>query len=305
MYSDKGDSPALNTMGGGNRQPFVKLTKVGELKITAKKRVYDTPKEINQFLKDNKKGMTISQIAEAIKLPKTQIEHYFRTDKSRAMPNPEIWMKLKGLLKFDDTYDEEVTSIYEKEVEFESSRRVYSSDGIAKTLDSSDSGIYQIAAERGRYNEDGEIEQQLEIREDGVSNTLTGVEKDNRVVVHNLHPRTGDPEKGGTGHLTKDDGTAYCHDAHNSQAVEVIEDFYPDRIRTFQESPTLRSDRSGLKVSNNTQIRRLTPTECERLQGFPDGWTEGQSDTQRYKQLGNAVSVPVVKAVGERLIDQL
>ena len=48
-------------------------------------------------------------------------------------------------------------------------------------------------------------------------------------------------------------------------------------------------------------IRRLTPIECERLQGFPDGWTEGQSDTQRYKQLGNAVTVPVVKAIMERL----
>ena len=48
-------------------------------------------------------------------------------------------------------------------------------------------------------------------------------------------------------------------------------------------------------------IRRLTPTETERLQGFPDGWTEGQSDTQRYKQMGNAVSVPVVKAVMEKL----
>ena len=55
----------------------------------------------------------------------------------------------------------------------------------------------------------------------------------------------------------------------------------------------------------NKNIRRLTPTECERLQGFPDGWTEGQSDTQRYKQLGNAVSVPVVKAVGERLIKHI
>ena len=48
-------------------------------------------------------------------------------------------------------------------------------------------------------------------------------------------------------------------------------------------------------------IRRLTPTECERLQGFPDGWTEGQSDTQRYKQMGNAVSIPVVKAIMEKL----
>ena len=53
-------------------------------------------------------------------------------------------------------------------------------------------------------------------------------------------------------------------------------------------------------VQNKT-IRRLTPKECERLQGFPDGWTDGQSDTQRYKQLGNAVSVPVVKVIGEKI----
>lgn len=55
------------------------------------------------------------------------------------------------------------------------------------------------------------------------------------------------------------------------------------------------------------QIRRLTPKECERLQGFPDDWTsegtEGNiSDTQRYKMAGNAVSVPVIKAIVEKLI---
>ena len=47
----------------------------------------------------------------------------------------------------------------------------------------------------------------------------------------------------------------------------------------------------------NSKIRRLTPTECERLQGFPDGWTEGLSDTQRYKCLGNAVTTNVVSEV--------
>jgi site-specific DNA-cytosine methylase len=45
------------------------------------------------------------------------------------------------------------------------------------------------------------------------------------------------------------------------------------------------------------KIRRLTPTECERLQGFPDGWTEGISDTQRYKCLGNAFNKEVVKHI--------
>ena len=47
----------------------------------------------------------------------------------------------------------------------------------------------------------------------------------------------------------------------------------------------------------NSKIRRLTPVECERLQGFPDGWTEGLSDTQRYKCLGNAVTTNVVSEV--------
>jgi len=56
----------------------------------------------------------------------------------------------------------------------------------------------------------------------------------------------------------------------------------------------------------DNKIRRLTPIECERLQGFPDNWTqygtEGLiSDSQRYKMAGNAVSVDVVKAVGERI----
>jgi DNA (cytosine-5)-methyltransferase 1 len=49
------------------------------------------------------------------------------------------------------------------------------------------------------------------------------------------------------------------------------------------------------------KIRRLTPTECERLQGFPDGWTASVSDTQRYKCLGNAVTTNVVEAVIRKL----
>jgi len=51
-------------------------------------------------------------------------------------------------------------------------------------------------------------------------------------------------------------------------------------------------------------VRRLTPIECERLQGFPDNWTEGQADSHRYKQMGNAVAVPVVEWVMARLVEQ-
>lgn len=48
-------------------------------------------------------------------------------------------------------------------------------------------------------------------------------------------------------------------------------------------------------------VRRLTPTECERLQGFPDGWTAMHADTVRYRQLGNAVAVPVAKWIGTNI----
>jgi len=54
-------------------------------------------------------------------------------------------------------------------------------------------------------------------------------------------------------------------------------------------------------VSVGQTVRRLTPTECCRLQGFPDDWNDWLSDAQRYKQMGNAVTVPVAKWIGERM----
>jgi site-specific DNA-cytosine methylase len=72
---------------------------------------------------------------------------------------------------------------------------------------------------------------------------------------------------------------------------------------TFEDmSPTLKASQQPPSVTG-TSVRRLTPLECERLQGFPDGWTEGQSDTQRYKQMGNAVAVPVVEWIIQGICD--
>lgn len=68
----------------------------------------------------------------------------------------------------------------------------------------------------------------------------------------------------------------------------------------FNEKPMLQSSQVPA-----VGVRRLTPTECERLQGFPDGWTGGQSDSTRYRQLGNAVAVPVVKWIARRIMEVL
>ena len=76
---------------------------------------------------------------------------------------------------------------------------------------------------------------------------------------------------------------------------------------------TLRSNAPPAMASRNA-VRRLTPTECERLQGFPDGYTNvpyrgkpEAPDTQRYKAIGNSMAVPVMRWIGERiqLVDSL
>ncbi len=71
-----------------------------------------------------------------------------------------------------------------------------------------------------------------------------------------------------------------------------------------ENSPTLRSGGNGMAVATNQVVRRLTPIECERLQGFPDNWTDGQADSNRYKQMGNAVAVPVVSWIVKAMVSE-
>jgi len=71
----------------------------------------------------------------------------------------------------------------------------------------------------------------------------------------------------------------------------------------FYKGANAESAAGGHLQTNGSQVRRLTPLECERLQGFPDDWTAGQSDSQRYKQMGNAVAVPVVEWIIQNICD--
>ncbi len=74
-------------------------------------------------------------------------------------------------------------------------------------------------------------------------------------------------------------------------------------VQALQPSP--QSHHAQLFLAEPSAVRRLTPTECERLQGFPDGWTDGQADSNRYKQMGNAVAVPVVEWIISRMVAQI
>jgi DNA (cytosine-5)-methyltransferase 1 len=76
-----------------------------------------------------------------------------------------------------------------------------------------------------------------------------------------------------------------------------------DKINTLQAR--MGTGGNNMPMISTTQVRRLMPLECERLQGFPDGWTEGQADTHRYKQMGNAVAVPVVEWIIQGICDTI
>lgn len=132
---------------------------------------------------------------------------------------------------------------------------------------------------RGRHIVDGKrqdhkmktaglTEQRLEVRNDGKTNTLTTVQKDNVVVIKNAEIKCG-----GQG----------------------------NRIYSINgKSPTLSAQSGGTAGAGSHLIgelikyRKLTPTECERLQTFPDNWTDCISNTQRYKSLGNAWTVDII-----------
>ena len=84
--------------------------------------------------------------------------------------------------------------------------------------------------------------------------------------------------------------------ANNFSATEI------EQARALQAlQPSVQSHHAQTFIAEPLQVRRLTPMECERLQGFPDGWTETQSDSQRYRQMGNAVTVNVIESIGRCL----
>ena len=87
----------------------------------------------------------------------------------------------------------------------------------------------------------------------------------------------------------------------------------PNRIKKRQNGRRFKADGDPAftittqdlhGVCTYGRIRTLMPIECERLQGFPDNHTEGQSDSRRYMQLGDAVCVPVVKHILEIIMDK-
>ena len=108
----------------------------------------------------------------------------------------------------------------------------------------------------------------------------------------------------------KNDGQSYSLGITQSSGLDRHAVYSRQRVDDFRHND-VASTQSARQYKDATDlicqqaeacahlIRRLTPLECERLQGFPDGWTDipGASDSARYKALGNSVAIPCVDFV--------
>lgn len=179
-----------------------------------------------------------------------------------------------------------------------SNDRIYGADGVAPTLNTMQGGRRQplIATHYGFKDKPMELHE--------ISPTLKAQSHGHEPMViesPTILQRARGKNKGGEHKIAPTLSAKSYQD--NNHVVERTPLRFLDRNQKNTDgkySFTVdTTNTGGVKVDG--RIRRLTPMECERLQGFPDGWTEGVSDTQRYKQMGNAVTVNVIEAIAERL----
>ena len=201
-------------------------------------------------------------------------------------------------------------------------KRVYSPEGKSPTINAHSGGntepkVVTGDAMRARSkNKDGKHvewkettpQQMLELRKDEKSNSISTVSKDSLVVQSYREVRTDEAKKARKEARQK---TGKDHTPFRSKKLEPRDDGKVGTVTPSlnkdheisvirEKSKTVRSggrgsyDRHEWDSVDEMHWRKLTPLECERLQTVPDGYTEGVSNTQRYRMLGNGWTVDVI-----------
>ena len=185
-------------------------------------------------------------------------------------------------------------------------------ENMTGTLRASEKGhqplVYENHGIEARVRESGEISPTVTARygTGGGNTPLVQEDSDVYCIVGNIIDRQ--PENGGNGCGYQQDlaYTLTALDRHAVYARQRVDEFKNDNIASTQSARQAK-DATDLVVESDRQyaqlIRRLTPLECERLQGFPDGWTNipGASDSARYRALGNSVAIPCVEFIMKSL----
>ena len=233
---------------------------------------------LQKTLKEHKK-LSNQQIADELQVPKTMVEHWFRTDTYFSIPDKDIWAKLKELLEIKtNEFDESIITFEEREGTFEKSNRVYDEDGIAPTLTTM-SENERILVRGGDFDFDGNFRE----RENGKSGTLRARAREDEscsqlVKIEEINRNNREVIQ-----------------LNNSKESGGKQPYQHNRVYSDNGlSPCLDLDSNRKSVYTNSRIRRLTPKECMRLQTISDSYKMPVSDSQKYKMIGNGWTISVI-----------
>ena len=186
------------------------------------------------------------------------------------------------------------------------------SENVSGTLRAQEHGhqplVYENHGIDSRYTGPHKVAPTMSARYGTGGNNVPLVEQDSDAICIAGNIVDRQPQNGGNGLGCQDD-LAYTLTATDRHAV-----FSRQRVDAFRQN-NVASTQSARQYKDATDlicqqaevyaylIRRLTPLECERLQGFPDGWTDipDASDSARYKALGNSVAIPCVEFIISRI----
>ena len=191
-------------------------------------------------------------------------------------------------------------------------QRMDVSENMTGTLRANEKGhqplVYENHGVDARIRESGEVSPTVTARYGTGGGNTPLVQEPSEVycIVGNIIDRQ--PENGGNG-CGYQENLAYTIttvDRHAVYARQHVDEFKNDDIASTQSARQAK-DATDLIVEPDRQyaqlIRRLTPWECELLQGFPPGWTDvpSASDSARYRALGNSVAIPCVEFIMKSL----
>ena len=186
------------------------------------------------------------------------------------------------------------------------------SENISGTLRAQEHGhqplVYENHGIDSRYTGPHKVAPTMSARYGTGGNNMPLVEQEADAICIAGNTVDRQPQNGGNGLGCQDDlaYTLTATDRHAVYSRQRVDDFRHNDVASTQSARQYK-DATDLICQQAEAcahlIRRLTPLECERLQGFPDGWTDlpGASDSARYKALGNSVAIPCVEFIMLRI----
>lgn len=282
-------------------------------------------KNFVKLLKQHKKYSN-KVIAEKLNVPETMVAHWFREDVHSSIPDPALWFKLKELLGIKtDEYDKSITEFEEREGTYEKRERCYLADFIAPTIttECKDEKIIVKEKKMEKTNEKKEefnvvVIGQMDNSQDHTFESANRVYDKNQLCPTiptcaggNIQPKIIEESHSVEIKQATKEGSIKC------KVGGCYDASYPDsttprgRVQEGGDvTPTLTASNSENihYVETQYRIRKLTPKECWRLMGYTDEDYEKaaavNSNTQLYKQAGNAIVKQVLMAIFRQMIPE-